>query len=115
VPDARRQGAGWSAGVVSVSRACVVGGAGGGPAGEQFEPVGGGGARVGGVEVEAQTGFGGGFHGLEVEVEFADGGMAESFAAAAVEFDVVRGPVLAEQLALGREFADEGFGPESSP
>src|SRR5580693_5921692 len=34
--------------------------------------------------------------------------MAESFAAAAVEFDVVRGPVLAEQLALGREFADEG-------
>src|ERR1700689_3839234 len=34
--------------------------------------------------------------------------MAESFAAAAVEFDVVRGPVLAEQLALGGEFADEG-------
>src|SRR5260370_29866239 len=34
--------------------------------------------------------------------------MAQSFAAAAVEFDVVRGPVLAEQVALGGEFADEG-------
>jgi hypothetical protein len=40
--------------------------------------------------------------------EFADGGVAESFAAAAAELDVVRGPVLAEQFTLRGEFADEG-------
>jgi hypothetical protein len=35
--------------------------------------------------------------------------MAEPFAAAAVEFDVVRGPVLAEQLTLGGEWGVNGW------
>ena len=55
-----------------------------------LSPSAAGGIRVSGVEVEAQAGLGGEFHGLEVEVEVADGGMAESLAAAAVEFDVVQ-------------------------
>jgi hypothetical protein len=86
---------GGSADVVSVTRADVAGGVGGGPAGKQFQSVGRRCIRVRSGEVEAQPGLGGEFHSLDIEVELADGGMGEPFAAAAVEFDVVRGPPMA--------------------
>ena len=64
--------------------------------------------RVSGVDVQAQFGLGREFQSLEVQVQFADGGVAESLPAAAVELDVVAGPMLTERFALGGELADEG-------
>jgi hypothetical protein len=54
-----------------------------------------------------EAGFGGEFHGLEVEVELSDDGVAQVFAAGAVEADVLRRPALPEQFAAGGQLAHE--------
>ena len=56
-------------------------------------PVCGRGVGVRGVDVESEGGLGGQFHGFEVEVEFADGGVAQPLATAAVERDVLGCPL----------------------
>ncbi len=80
---------------------------GGGPAGQQTEPVVGWSAGAA-VKVQVPAGIGGQVKAFVGELEVADDGVVEAFDAGAVEADVVGGPPGAERIRAGDEFADEG-------
>jgi hypothetical protein len=77
------------------------------PAAEELQRILGARAGLGGVGEDRQPGVCGEVEPVEAQVELADGGMVEVLDAAVVEADVVRGPAVAERLALGCELADE--------
>jgi len=77
------------------------------PAAEQLERLLRPRAGLGGVDPHGQAGIGNDVHRLEAELEFADEWMAHVFDAAVVDAHVVRRPERSEELATGRELADE--------
>ena len=85
---------------------------GGGPAGEQRQPVGRGGVGLGAVDHQRHPRVGRHGHGLERQVQLTDHGVMDVLEAGAVEADVVGGPAAGELVTAGGQLPDEiGEGP----